>query len=138
MTIPALKESNFTLTAHLPTTPYAEAIVKVKEALAKEGFGVLTEIDVRSTMKTKLNVDERDYIILGACSPSLAHHALSALPAIGLLLPCNVVVAADDNSGSTVGVINPVSLFSILDIQGLTPLAEEVLEKLTRAVESLN
>ena len=137
MTIPTLKESNFTLTVDLPTTPYEEAIVKVKEALANEGFGVLTEIDVKTTMKKKLDVDERDYIILGACNPRLAHHALSSLPAIGLLLPCNVVVAADDNAGSTVGIIDPVAMFSVVDIEGLAPLAEEVRDLLKRVAKSL-
>ena len=135
MAIPVLKPTNFTLTVDLPTTSFADAVTKVTEALASEGFGILTEIDIKTTMKEKLGVDERDYIILGACNPKLALDALSSLPAIGLLLPCNVVVASDDKTGSTVGIIDPVAMFSMIDIEGFTSFAEEVREMLNRVLK---
>jgi|TARA_B110000037_G_C16965871_1_gene442941 uncharacterized protein (DUF302 family) len=137
MAIPVLKPTNFTLTVDLPTTSFADAVTKVTEALASEGFGILTEIDIKTTMKEKLDVDERDYIILGACNPKLALSALSSLPAIGLLLPCNVVVASDDKAGSTVGIIDPVAMFSMVDVEGFTSFAKEVREMLNRVLQGL-
>ena len=107
--------------------PYDEAVAVTKEALAGRGFGVLTEIDVRATMKKKLDVDFRPYVILGACNPPLAHQALGAELAIGLLLPCNVVVHAGDAPGtSVVAVLDPVAQLGIAGRDDIRPVAEQV------------
>jgi len=137
MTIPALQDSNFSITVQLPNTPHSEATDKVKEALSKEGFGILTEVDVQATMKNKLGVDEREYTILGACNPQLAHQVLSQLPSVGVLLPCSVVIAADDNNGSSVAIIDPVSMFKMVGDAHFTALADEARVMLKRALNSL-
>ena len=117
---------------------YAQAVERTKEALAAEGFGVLTEIDVAATMKKKLDVDFRPYIILGACNPPLAHRALSAERDIGLLLPCNVIVYADDIPGrSVVAVMDPVEALQLTGNEEIRPLAEEVRSRLTRVLEAV-
>ncbi|OGQ91486.1 MAG: hypothetical protein A2289_19455 [Deltaproteobacteria bacterium RIFOXYA12_FULL_58_15] len=112
-----------------------QAKERIVESLKKEGFGILTEIDVKATMKKKLDVDVRPYVILGACNPALAHKALKAEPAIGLLLPCNVVVAETDD-GAEVAIAKPEQMFKIVDNPGVRPLAKEVTEKLVRALEN--
>ncbi|HEY9428900.1 MAG TPA: DUF302 domain-containing protein [Gemmatimonadaceae bacterium] len=118
--------------------PYERALDRTREELAKEGFGVLTEIDVRATLKKKLDVDFRPYVILGACNPPLAHRALSAERDIGLLLPCNVIVYADDEPGmSTVAVLDPVEALSLSGNQEIAPLADEVRGRLERVVRVL-
>ncbi len=118
--------------------PYERAVDRTREELAKEGFGVLTEIDVRATLKKKLDVDFRPYVILGACNPPLAHRALSAERDIGLLLPCNVIVYADDEPGmSTVAVLDPVEALSLSGNQDIAPLADEVRSRLERVVRVL-
>ncbi|NJD09288.1 MAG: DUF302 domain-containing protein [Gemmatimonadetes bacterium] len=118
--------------------PYDEAVSRVREALATEGFGVLTEIDVKATLKKKLDVDFRPYVILGACNPPLAHQALTAEPEIGLLLPCNVVVhATDDPDRSRVMVMDPVAVLALTDRADIAPLAGQVREKLSRALGPL-
>jgi len=117
---------------------YARAVDRVKEELGREGFGVLTEIDVAVTMKKKLDVDFRPYVILGACNPPLAYKALSAERDIGLLLPCNVIVYADDTPGrSFVAVMDPVEALKLTENPDVRPLAEEVRERLTRVVEAV-
>jgi uncharacterized protein (DUF302 family) len=117
---------------------YACAVDRVKEELGREGFGVLTEIDVTATMKKKLDVDFRPYVILGACNPPLAYKALSAERDIGLLLPCNVIVHADDTPGrSVVAVMDPVEALKLTENPDVRPLAEEVRERLTRVVEAV-
>jgi uncharacterized protein (DUF302 family) len=117
---------------------YPRAVERVKEELAKEGFGVLTEIDVRATMKKKLDVDFRPYVILGACNPPLAYKALTAERDIGLLLPCNVIVYADDVPGrSVVAAMDPVEAMTLAGNAGVRPLAEDVRERLTRALEAV-
>jgi uncharacterized protein (DUF302 family) len=116
--------------------PYDRAVPLTREALATEGFGVLTEIDVKATLKKKLDVEFRPYVILGACNPPLAHRALSGERDIGLLLPCNVIVyAADDARRSVVAVIDPVKQLEIAGNAGMLPLAEEVRARLQRALE---
>lgn len=115
--------------------PYDEAVTRVREELAEEGFGVLTEIDVRATMKNKLDVDFRPYVILGACNPPLAHRALSAEPDIGALLPCNVVVyAAAETGKSTITAMDPEAALALADNDALAPLAREVKDRLRRAL----
>lgn len=117
---------------------YEEAIQKVTETLKAEGFGVLTEIDVKATFKKKLDKDFTRYIILGACNPSLAFRALSTELDIGLLLPCNVVVYEDPQTRETiVGAIDPAAMFQITGQEDLKSISEEVKHKLTRAVEAV-
>ena len=119
---------------------YDVAVERTREALRAEGFGVLTEIDVRATLKQKLDVDFRPYVILGACNPPLAHKALTAERDIGLLLPCNVIVyAADEPGRSVVAAMDPVAALALSDNDDIRPLALEVrsrLERVLTAIES--
>ena len=118
---------------------YEPAVSRTKVALAAEGFGILSEIDVAATLKTKLGVDFRPYVILGACNPPLAHRALSAERDIGLLLPCNVVVYADDTPGtSVVAAMDPVEALRLTGNDEIEPVAAEVRQCLVRALESLS
>jgi uncharacterized protein (DUF302 family) len=117
---------------------YDRAVERTKEALAAEGFGVLTEIDVAATLKKKLDVDFRPYVILGACNPPLAYRALTAERDIGLLLPCNVVVYADDTPGrSVVAVMDPVEAQRLSGNEEIRPLAVDVKARLTRVLEAI-
>jgi uncharacterized protein (DUF302 family) len=115
---------------------YEKAIERVTEELKKEGFGVLTTIDVKDTLKKKIDVEFKRYVILGACNPSLAHRALSADEQIGLLLPCNVVVK-ENGAGSTVSVFDPSVMVQIAGSPAIAALAAEVREKLERVFNSL-
>ena len=118
--------------------PYEQAVSKVREALAAEGFGVLTEIDVSATLKKKIDVDFRPYVILGACNPPLAHQALLAEQEIGLLLPCNVIVYAGDEEGtSVVSVMDPVAALSLSGNANVAPLAAQVKERLERVLSAV-
>jgi uncharacterized protein (DUF302 family) len=115
--------------------PYEQAVERTREALASEGFGVLTEIDVRATLKKKLDVDFRPYVILGACNPPLAHRALTAEREIGLLLPCNVIVyAAEEQGRSVVSIMDPEAALSLAGNPAIAPLAREVRERLARVL----
>ena len=115
-----------------------EAETRVREALKKEGFGVLTEIDVKSTLKEKLGVDFRPYRILGACNPPLAHQALSEETEIGLLLPCNVIVYEGDAPGtSVVSVLDPELQLAVAGRDDLGPMAREVKTRMERVVAAL-
>ena len=116
--------------------PYEEAVERTKAALKEEGFGVLTEIDVKATLKKKLNADFRMYIILGACNPPLAHRALQAELEVGLLLPCNVVVYEEDG-GAVVSAIDPLAAMSIAESPALEEVATTVNAKLHRVIQSL-
>ena len=116
---------------------FEEAEARVREALAAEGFGILTEIDVKATMKKKLDVDFRPYKILGACNPPLAYQALTAVPDAGLLLPCNVTLSADDAGGIEVAIIDPIIMLSVGEFPELQPVADEAGAKLQRVVEAL-
>lgn len=117
--------------------PVEEAAGRVRAALAEEGFGVLTEIDVQATLKAKLGVDRKPYVILGACNPPLADQALQAEPPIGVLLPCNVTVFEGDDGHTYVQAINPMALFSVVEGPAVQPIAELVAEKLRRVLDSL-
>lgn len=118
-------------------TTVPEAIDRVKDALATEGFGVLSEIDVAGTLKKKLDLDRRPYHILGACNPKLASQALEADPDIGLLLPCNVVVREEDNGDITVGFMDPVAVMGLVDKEGVEQLANDVRTRLERVRDLL-
>ena len=121
------------------SAPYADAVAKTRAALAKEGFGVITEIDVTATLKEKLGVDFHPYVILGACNPSLAHRALTAERDIGLLLPCNVIVYTSDRPGvCVVAALDPVAMLGLVGRPEMEPLAYEVRANLERALDSLN
>ena len=116
---------------------FDEALNKVPEALKTEGFGVLTEIDVKETLKRKLDVDFRRYRILGACNPPLAHRALSAEPSIGLLLPCNVVVRVDDADKVQVEFMDPNAVLDLVNKPEISRLAGEVRGRLERVLRAL-
>jgi uncharacterized protein (DUF302 family) len=116
---------------------FSEARSRVTEALAAEGFGVLTEVDVAATFKRKLNLDAPPYVILGACNPAFAHRAMSADPSIGLLLPCNVVVREDTEGTVHVEALDPVAMFSLVDAPGVEPLANEVRARLKHALDAV-
>ncbi len=118
--------------------PYEVAVERTVEELAKEGFGVLTEVDLRATFKRKLDVTFRPYVILGACNPPLALRALKAEPEIGLLLPCNVFVyAGDDPDTAVVAAIDPVVQLGIAGNEQLEPLAKDVRARLERVLKAI-
>jgi uncharacterized protein (DUF302 family) len=118
--------------------PYEEAVERTRAELAKEGFGVLTEIDVRATLRKKLDVDFRPYVILGACNPPYAYQALQAERDIGLLLPCNVVVYAGDEPGtSVVAAMDPEAALKLTGNAAIEALASEVRARLERALAAV-
>ena len=116
---------------------YESALERVTEELKKEGFGVLTEIDVKATLKEKLDVGFRPYKILGACNPPLAHKALTAAPEVGLLLPCNVTVSQETDGRSLVSIINPYKMLSVIDNLQLEQIASDAEKKLRRVAQAL-
>lgn len=120
-------------------TSFDDAVRRTREALAEQGFGVLTEIDVQATMKAKLGEEMEDYLILGACNPQLAHRAVNIDRQIGLLLPCNVVVRADPADEHTVLVeaMDPQMLVDVTGEAELRPVADDVTTKLRAAIDSL-
>jgi uncharacterized protein (DUF302 family) len=118
-------------------TSYEEAIFRVTDALKEEGFGVLTEIDVKSTLKKKLDVDFRKYMILGVCNPPYAFRTLQTDLDVGLLLPCNVIVYETDDKKAYISALNPISALEVIKSQELRKIAVEVSEKLKRVVEKV-
>jgi uncharacterized protein (DUF302 family) len=116
--------------------PYEQAIEKVTAELKKEGFGVLTSIDVKETLKQKINVDFKKYAILGACNPPIAHRALQEEEDLGLLLPCNVVVYEKDNK-TRVSIFDPMVMTWIMENDNIKPIATEVQERLQRVLASV-
>lgn len=122
---------------HLEHATVDEALERVTAALKREGFGILTQIDVKDTLKKKLDVEFRRYLILGACNPSLAHKALSTDPQIGLLLPCNVVVQEATEGGVIVSIADPRAMFTVVDNPALEPIVDEADQRLRRVMASL-
>ncbi len=128
-----MSELGFQSTLNLP---YETALEKVTAALKAEGFGVLTNIDVKETMKRKLDADFRKYTILGACNPPLAHKALTARPDLGLLLPCNVIVY-EEGDATVVNIIDPLSMTNFIQDPALESVAEEARQRLKRVSEAI-
>ncbi|MFF5308171.1 DUF302 domain-containing protein [Streptomyces massasporeus] len=122
-------------TVHLHTD-FATAVARTRDALAEQGFGVLTEIDVTATLKAKLDHDMEDYVILGACNPPLAHRALETDRSIGLLLPCNVVVRRDGDR-TAVQALDPNTMVALTGLDALRPVAEEATRRLDAALTAL-
>lgn len=116
---------------------FAAVVAKVREALADQGFGVVSEVDVSSVMEEKLGVDFRPYLILGACNPRLAYEALMADDKIGVMLPCNVIVQAFDDGGVQVAAINPAATIKAVGNERLQPIALKVAEKLEAVIAAL-
>jgi len=116
--------------------PYEQAIDKVTAELKKEGFGVLTSIDVKETLKQKINVDFKKYAILGACNPPIAHRALQEEEELGLLLPCNVIVYEKDHK-TRVSIFDPMVMTWIMENDNMKPIATEVQERLQRVLQAI-
>ena len=117
--------------------PFAETLASVREALAGQGFGVLTEIDLQATLRAKLDVEVPPQVILGACRPPLAHAALQAEPSVGLLLPCNVVVRALDDATTLVEALDPQVMVGLTANPALATVADEATQRLTTALATL-
>jgi uncharacterized protein (DUF302 family) len=128
--------SDYTMTVRLDRA-YDEVVPQVRAALADQGFGVLTEIDVRATMKAKLDVDVPAQVILGACRPQLAHKALEATPSLGALLPCNVVVRTEPDGRTAVEVIDPEAMARLEDSPVIREVADEARTRLRAALDAL-
>lgn len=117
---------------------YEEAVTKITDTLKEEGFGVLTEIDVKATLKKKLDVDFRKYVILGACNPPYAYRTLQATLDVGLLLPCNVIVYETDDQKACVSALNPMSALEVIKNEELRKIAEEVSDKLKAVIDRVS
>jgi uncharacterized protein (DUF302 family) len=135
MTFP---EVGYGMAEEYPELDFDKAVSLTTELLAAEGFGVLTTIDVKATLKKKLDAEFRRYVILGACNPQFAHKALSFEPLIGLLLPCNVVVMERDGGGSVVAAFKPTEAFQLVKNDAVQPIAGEVEKMLRRVIEGLS
>lgn len=128
--------AGYTLTRTLPR-PYAETVEQVRAALAEQGFGVLTEIDLAATLKAKLDVDVAPQVILGACRPQLAYAALQSEPSIAAVLPCNVVVRSLTEATTVVEVFDPAAMMGLADNPALDDVADEAGRRLSAALDSL-
>ena len=131
----AIEQTPVGIRVKVPLT-YAEAVEKTIAVLKTEGFGVLTSIDVKQTMKEKIGEEYRPYVILGACNPPLAHRALSAAPEVGLLLPCNVVVY-EEEGGCVVSAMDPTAAMQMVSHPELEAVAKEVRAKLERVLQQV-
>ena len=127
----------YTITTTL-ARPYDEAVSAVREALVEQGFGILTEIDLKATLKAKIDADIAPYVILGACRPPLAYEAVQADPSIGALLPCNVVVRARDDDTTIVEAVDPDVMMSMADSDALDEVAADAKKRLVAALDSLS
>ena len=116
---------------------FADSLAATREALADQGFGVLTEIDIQATLKAKLDIDVDPQVILGACRPSLAHAALQAEPSVGLLLPCNVVVRYLEPDSTLVEALDPAIMVQLTENSALLPIAQEAGQRLSAALDTL-
>ena len=128
----------FFIAKKFPNGDFSDMDAKVREELKKEGFGVITEIDIKKTLKEKIDVDFRNYTILGACNPAFAYKALQAEDKIGILLPCNVVIQETIKGEIEVLAFDPASVMMNMDSPELDDLSAEVREKLTRVLENLD
>jgi uncharacterized protein (DUF302 family) len=117
--------------------PFDDAIQRTTEALKAEGFGVITDVDIKATFKSKLDVDFRPYRILGACNPKLAHSALSSDAEVGMLLPCNVTVAEVEEGVVEVSAVNPLKMLDIVSSEAVHEVAKDAYERLTRTISAL-
>ena len=128
----------YAITRRLEGSTFDAVVERTRAALGEQGFGVLTEIDIAATLKKKLDADMRRYLILGACNPPLAHEAVTAEPGIGVLLPCNVVVAEDADGAIVVSGIDPNVMFSVVGRAEIEPIAQKVHDLLCAALETLS
>lgn len=133
----AMYERDYAHTRRFEGRTVEEIASRAREALAAEGFGVLTEIDVQATLKKKLEIEKKPYVIFGACNPPLAHRALEAEPAIGVLLPCNVTVFEGDDGAVYVQAIKPEVMFALVANPAIRPIADEVGQRLERVLGAL-
>ena len=136
MTAKAEQSTRYGIGKSVPL-PFEQAVERTRAALQEEGFGVLTEIDVKATLKKKLDVDFKKYVILGACNPPLAWLGFQAEPDIGLLLPCNVIVYEEDAGRSRVAVLDPLVQLGVTGRKDIEPLATEARQRLERALSAL-
>ena len=124
-----MSEIQYGLVRDLGAVDFQKAREATEASMKSEGFGTLTEIDVKATMKKKIDVEMNPYVILGACNPQLAHQALQAEPQIGLLLPCNIVLQQNDSGNIIVSAIDPVKMFEVVGRDDIKPIAEQVRQK---------
>lgn len=128
---------SYFFSATLKNISFEDALRKTKAVLQDEGFGVLTEINIKNTLKNKLDVEMNEYTILGACSPKHAHEAINSEPNIGVFLPCNVIVRALDNNSITVSAVDPIASMGSVENKNLANVAQEVETKLKNAINAL-
>nr|WP_295466824.1 DUF302 domain-containing protein [Mesorhizobium sp.] len=127
----------YTFNKTLEGVPFEAAVARARDALATAGFGVLTEIDVKKTMKAKLEIDIGEYLILGACNPKMAHRAIELEPRVGAMLPCNVIVRALDNGAVEISAINPVASMQAISNADLHAVAGEVADRLRSMIDAI-
>lgn len=129
--------TDFTLRSTIEA-PYDQAVARVRELLSEAGFGVLTEIDMQATLRTKLGVEIEPQVILGACRPQLAHRAIEVDPRVATLLPCNVVVAAEGDSRTRVEIMDPATMSQLSDHPDVAEVASDARERLVGVIDALN